>query len=260
MRDLAAMRRGVGVLAMADGVVRRVRDGIADRVVVTAADRGSTKGRECGNGLVIDHGDRWTAQYCHLREGSVTARPGQRVRRGQRIGLVGTSGLAAFPHVHVTLWKDQRLVDPLTGRLLADGCGAPRRSLWREAGLSRYRRHDIYAAGLAGRAVTADAIKADAASNPSLPRSASALVLWSAIFGVEKGDRLRLEIFKPEGTILHHATQAIDKSQAWRMVYSGLRRRGDSWPPGRYSARVTLLPGAAESGAGQTREVFVDVR
>ena len=53
--NLVAMRAGVAVVAAAPGRVSRVRDGVAD-VSVRSIDRQSVDGRECGNGVVIDHG------------------------------------------------------------------------------------------------------------------------------------------------------------------------------------------------------------
>lgn len=57
----------------------------------------------CGTGVVISHPqfNRWTA-YCHMEAGRV--RVGQKVRRGETIGLVGTSGNSGgVPHVHFEL-------------------------------------------------------------------------------------------------------------------------------------------------------------
>ena len=53
------MLRGVNVLAAADGVVLRLRDGMEDRRVVTQADRALIKGKQCGNGMVVRHADGW---------------------------------------------------------------------------------------------------------------------------------------------------------------------------------------------------------
>jgi murein DD-endopeptidase MepM/ murein hydrolase activator NlpD len=78
---------GAPVLAAADGVVSRLVE--------------STSG--CGHGVVIEHPGfkRWTA-YCHMQEVGVIQ--GQRMRRGERIGLVGKSGAAMnIPHVHLEL-------------------------------------------------------------------------------------------------------------------------------------------------------------
>ena len=96
IRDLVAMKKGIPVLASAAGVVKATRDGMRD-VDVTLAGLESVKGRECGNGLVLDHGAGWETQYCHMRRGSVAVHKGDSVNRGQKLGLVGISGRAQFP-------------------------------------------------------------------------------------------------------------------------------------------------------------------
>lgn len=58
---------GVPVLAAADGVVKGHRDGVAD-IFNRDNKAADVKGRECGNGVVIDHGGGWETQYCHLKQ------------------------------------------------------------------------------------------------------------------------------------------------------------------------------------------------
>ena len=70
------------------------------------------KGRECGNGVVLRHKGGWETQYCHLKQGSVLVKSGQEVWAGQELGFVGQSGKAAFPHVHLSVRKDGKVVDP----------------------------------------------------------------------------------------------------------------------------------------------------
>ena len=77
----AAMAAGVAVLAAAPGVVKGVRDGVEDFIA-------AIPGKESGNGVVIDHGDGWETQYCHLRRGSVRVKAGERVAAGQALGFV----------------------------------------------------------------------------------------------------------------------------------------------------------------------------
>jgi murein DD-endopeptidase MepM/ murein hydrolase activator NlpD len=101
----AAMEDGVAVLAAAPGTVTGVRDGEVDFAL-------ATPGKECGNGVVIDHGEGWQTQYCHLRQGSVSVAPGDVVETGAALGLIGQSGMAEFPHLHFTLRRDGEEVDP----------------------------------------------------------------------------------------------------------------------------------------------------
>jgi murein DD-endopeptidase MepM/ murein hydrolase activator NlpD len=51
-----------------------------------------------GNLVVIVHRDGSTTAYAHLKEAWVTA--GQRVARGQTVGLLGNTGLSHGPHLH----------------------------------------------------------------------------------------------------------------------------------------------------------------
>lgn len=111
--DLAAMRRGVAVVAAAPGTVARVRDGVED--VSIRQSGGPPAGREAGNAVVVDHGNGWETQYSHLRRGSVQVRPGDRVLPGTPLGLIGLSGNTEFPHVDFAVRHQGRVVDPYTG-------------------------------------------------------------------------------------------------------------------------------------------------
>ena len=82
VRDLPAMEAGVPVLAAAAGVVKGIRDGEPD---IRVSERGldQVKGKEAGNGVVIDHGNGWETQYSHLKQRSVRVKLGDRVEAGQ---------------------------------------------------------------------------------------------------------------------------------------------------------------------------------
>jgi murein DD-endopeptidase MepM/ murein hydrolase activator NlpD len=53
-----------------------------------------------GNAVIIDHGDGEFSLYAHLKPGSITVKPGDRVKAGQRIGALGASGNVTEPHLH----------------------------------------------------------------------------------------------------------------------------------------------------------------
>ena len=167
----------------------------------------------------------WETQYCHLRQGSIAVRSGQRFKRGEKLGLVGASGLTAFPHIHITIRWDGQVMAPLTARKRSDRCGKPVRSLWRDLAMARYGVLDLSAAGMADAPVSAISLKQDATGAKTLPGTAPALVLWATAFGVEAGDSLTLEITGPRGTLIHRTVQTVKRRQAWRMVYSGRKRR-----------------------------------
>ena len=64
-----------------------------------------------GNTIVIDHGFGTVTKFAHASK--ILVREGQRVGRGQRIALVGNTGLATGPHLHYEVHVNGRPVDPL---------------------------------------------------------------------------------------------------------------------------------------------------
>ena len=64
-----------------------------------------------GNTIVIDHGFGTVTKFAHASK--ILVREGQRVSRGQRIALVGNTGLATGPHLHYEVHVNGRPVDPL---------------------------------------------------------------------------------------------------------------------------------------------------
>jgi murein DD-endopeptidase MepM/ murein hydrolase activator NlpD len=56
-----------------------------------------------GNHVVLDLGGGHYAFFAHLQKGSVTVEPGDRVHRGEVLGLLGNSGNTSAPHLHFHL-------------------------------------------------------------------------------------------------------------------------------------------------------------
>ena len=85
---------GEPILALSDGVV-------------------VAKGRNAGNGnfVKLEHDGTYASQYLHMKGFALGLRPGQRVRRGDVIGYVGSTGLSSGPHVCLRFWKHGQQVD-----------------------------------------------------------------------------------------------------------------------------------------------------
>jgi hypothetical protein len=260
IRDVRAMRRGVDVLASAEGMVRGVRDEVADRRMRTEADRTVVRGKECGNGVVVDHGGGWETQYCHMQRGSLAVRVGQRVGRRQPLGKVGLSGRTEFPHVHLTVRRDGTVLDPANGQPLNSGCSSGGTSLWRKPERLAYQPMALFAVGFSTGAVKEDAVKRDAASPERLSATAPALVLWATAFGVRKGDRLSLTIIAPDGRKLHNNAVVISRNQAWRLSYGGKRRKQVRWPAGRYRGEAVLRRRKNDTAVTLRKHIYVSVQ
>jgi len=76
-----------------------------------------------GNVVIIDHGNGVFSQAAHLAERLVQA--GDYVRRGQLIGMVGSTGRTNGPHLHFEIIVNGQPVDPIRWLSLAPGFVAP---------------------------------------------------------------------------------------------------------------------------------------
>lgn len=72
-----------------------------------------------GNAVIIQHGSRYSTLYGHLSRFASGLKQGDRVRQGQVIGYVGSTGLASGPHLHYEFRIDGQHHDPLTVKLPA---------------------------------------------------------------------------------------------------------------------------------------------
>ena len=64
-----------------------------------------------GNLVVIDHGQQFTTMYMHLSK--IEVKVGERVTKGQRIGLSGATGRVTGPHLHMSARWQSMYVDPV---------------------------------------------------------------------------------------------------------------------------------------------------
>ena len=67
----------------------------------------------CGNEIKIKHSEDYTTRYCHLDKYHQRAKVGRKVKQGQTIGYVGSTGLATGPHLHYEFHVNGRHTDPL---------------------------------------------------------------------------------------------------------------------------------------------------
>lgn len=82
---------------------------IGDGVVITKAFQGGG----AGNYLKIKHNSTYTTSYMHLKGYAKGIQVGSRVRQGETIGYVGSTGLSTGPHLDFRVYKDGVPINPL---------------------------------------------------------------------------------------------------------------------------------------------------
>jgi murein DD-endopeptidase MepM/ murein hydrolase activator NlpD len=81
-------------------------------VVAVASGVVTWSGRDAGYGNIVEisHGDDYVTRYAHNKETLV--HPGDVVRKGETIALMGSTGRSTGSHVHFEVYKNGRSVDP----------------------------------------------------------------------------------------------------------------------------------------------------
>jgi len=87
--------KGVPIYATGDGTVTR-------------ADNNASG---YGKHIRIDHGYGYMSLYAHLSNFNVKRR--QKVKRGDLIGFIGSTGRSEAPHLHYEVWKDDQRINPI---------------------------------------------------------------------------------------------------------------------------------------------------
>ena len=67
----------------------------------------------CGNEIKIKHSQDYTTRYCHLDKYHSRTKVGRKIKQGQTIGYVGSTGLATGPHLHYEFHVNGKHTDPL---------------------------------------------------------------------------------------------------------------------------------------------------
>jgi murein DD-endopeptidase MepM/ murein hydrolase activator NlpD len=89
---------GQNVLAPCDGIVTDVIQGVRDNL-----PRSMNPYSALGNVVVIQHRDREVSVLAHFKNGSITVKPGDKIKKGLILGLCGNSGNSSEPHIHYHL-------------------------------------------------------------------------------------------------------------------------------------------------------------
>ena len=247
VRDLGMLEKGIPVLAAAKGRVVGLRDGEPDRNFRDIAP-GSIKNKECGNGVLLDHGKGWLSQYCHLKKGSLLVQKGKLVSTGQPLGQMGLSGKTVFPHLHFEIKRGKRFIDPFTGlhQRPAGNCNGQdvAGSLWKSSLSAKlpYRTSGVIRSGFAVEMIDIKDVEQGKFKSLSGSTSAPLILFWAQIYGLRPGDRNQFLVTFPNGKTFAKSTNIHDgRHKAQWLSWVGKRRpEGAAWPSGQYVGRYVL--------------------
>jgi murein DD-endopeptidase MepM/ murein hydrolase activator NlpD len=246
LRNLAAMRAGVAIKAVADGVVLGTRNDIADNGVDENREA-RIKGKECGNGVHLQHADGYRTQYCHMQQGSIRVRTGQQVKAGDALGNIGLSGHTEFPHLHLGIWKNDVALDPFTAAPIATACDAALattpRGLW--ASLVPYQPTALLNDGFADATPDKTAMRDIPKTIATLPSNAPALLYWVDMMNLRAGDTITLSITAPDGNTFAERTITQEKPLAAYFGFVGKRNSTGKLAVGTYVAQTKLMRGGS---------------
>ncbi len=241
--SIAALKTGVRVIAAAPGVIKGMRSDMPDRLM---GGRGAPDitGRECGNGLVIDHGEGWETQYCHLRKNSLLVKKGDRVTRGQELGLVGLSGKTTFPHVHLSVRHNKKTIDPFHGQQRSKTTCRPKSKygpLWQKSVQMQfpYASGQPFMWGFSHRSVGKEILMARGAMRVPQSTKAPGLVFYGQALNLQKGDQLLIKLTGPKGFVATTHKRMV-KNMATYLLFAGKKRPGALWPAGTYKGAFIL--------------------
>ena len=243
VRNIKEVQAGVPIYAMADGVVTALRTNMRDRLLRSKKDISRLRGKECGNGVAIDFGeiggDKYTSQLCHLARGSIKLKIGQKVKRGQPVGLMGVSGATQFPHIHFSIRKNGRVIDPLTGQYQGAKCAQNLdNSLFTKTALNALVErgfHTLLEQGFADGPVNGKQVLFGKVSEPTLE---GPLVYFAKFINLRKGDSLRLSITGPDGLYATNQSEPVPRAKSTFTAYVGKSRPPKS---GTYIGHAELI-------------------
>jgi hypothetical protein len=237
---MAAQQRGVSVLAAAAGIVKAVRDGVAD-VNVRAVGFESVRGRECGNGVLIAHEGGWETLYCHMAKGSVHVHDREHVEAGTSLGLVGLSGQTEFPHLHFAVSHNGAMVDPFAASP-TDACDAAH-PLWSgtAADALAYHSPTVINYGFADETLSLSDVEFGRADAMLPTANSPVLVAFIRAIGLKAADIQSFTLKGLDGEVLaHNEAPPLDRNMAEHFMYVGKRKSTADWPRGTYEAEFAI--------------------
>lgn len=235
------MQRGIDVVAPADGIVKKTRDGDIDSLKSNAEiEEIKAQRKECGNAILIDHGEGLETIYCHLKQNSIIVKPNRKVKAGDKIAQIGLSGMTEFPHLHFGVMVGSQVIDPFTNQPNTKQCGASTKGLWAKDIDDTNQRLVLNQGGFSNEIISLNDIYDAQSAKEIIEQSSDKLIFWFSYLGAVKGDSIKIEILDPnlKPFTMREITQA--KTRAQQFYYTGKKISSAPLQAGVYIGKVTI--------------------
>lgn len=239
IKDLGRLKKGVDVLAAANGFVVATRDGVPDKNALSQ-DLKKLQDIGCGNRVAIKHSGGWVTDYCHMKNGSIKVKKGDLVMAGQKLGQVGMSGLTEFPHLHIDLQQGTKFFDPFTG--LERYTKGTASSLWAPSVAQQlvYKPQVLYNVGVSNLIPKLLDIRDDKYKANRIGSDSEMIIVWIDSMHIEVGDSINVQVKTPLGTSFIKQNIIVDKPYAQKFFYLGRRKTPQGFAKGVYNVQITF--------------------
>ena len=238
--DYRQMNEGVDVVASESGKIIAVRNNEDDFKFLNSGYK-AIKNKECGNGVVIDIGDGYELQYCHMLKNSIRVKKGQIVKKGDIVGQVGMSGKSEFPHLHISLKKNSKVIDPFTGYEMENDSDCKNQNIKKY-----YWQQDLpyIETAILNFHISNQIPKKLNARNGKyrqnlIINSSENIILWSDIMGIKKNDIIIYEITDLKNNKIFYHKNPLKKDYVQYFSYSG--KKNKNFVKGKYNATISIV-------------------
>ncbi|MDG2201728.1 MAG: peptidoglycan DD-metalloendopeptidase family protein [Phycisphaerales bacterium] len=187
VRSFSEQIAGVPIFAVADGVVLDANDG--------EDDQNTTWAGQAANYVVLEHPCGRVTKYWHLRKNSVEVATGDSVVKGEQIGLMGSSGISTWPHLHFQVEEDGTHVEPYMG-----ACG-PANSMWEDQPGVNYNNYISDAAFCVEDLATAPNLPWPQPRTGHFSADDETIYIWMLVHNLPANSTRDWTFIKPDGSI-----------------------------------------------------------
>jgi len=247
--DYVQLKKNVEVLAAADGTVKALRNNEPEFIFYHNKKIAELNSKECGNGVVITHADNYETQYCHLKKNSIVVKGNQKVKAGDLIGIVGMSGATEFPHLHLSLRKNNINIDPFSNQSLKSininyNCNNNTdSSLWDEKTkkILAYKPTAILNFHATDQQPKEDNARFGGCRSDSIDHQSDKIILWADIINIQKNDQVIFNIKDGQNQEVFNNTIVLNKRYAQYFIYSGKKLDNLKLKNTQYTANIFII-------------------